>query len=77
MHYAAGSIIQVSSLELLMVPVILGACEVDNRTYYAGDMIVADDGDVIEAITDLTLGLVRSTEWTCCSTVDEVLLVAE
>ena len=77
MNYTAGSRIQVSSLEILMIPVVSGPCEIGYRLYYAGEMIVVHDGDVIVAVTDISLGLVRSSEGSGRSTVNEVLLVAE
>jgi hypothetical protein len=77
MHYTAGSRIQVSSLEILMIPVVTGTCEIGYRLYYAGEMIIVHDGDVIAAVTDISLGLVSSSEGSGRSTVNEVLLVAE
>lgn len=73
----AGTEVLVSSFGVVLVPVMVGACTLDNRVFHSGDIIVADDGDTITALTDTELGLIGAPEWTCGPPVDEVFLISE
>jgi len=77
MKYDAGSVVTVVTIDPMMLTIEKGTCELRGKLYYTGDIIVIDDSEIINVMTDVEFGLVCPFERSCTTSVDEILLVSE